>query len=206
MPCLRGTFQSGWRWQTKHFQGFDSPFNTLFHHCSLYHVLRIIGIAWIHCDRCRLHMYAKGKNGSDKKAPPLPHPFQKINARQRGSLVPRLFREKCSVGNCLFNFCSVWFKNWWRNIFKNVLCYLKQSLKVRKSPKEMARCRDHPGAPERHSQNMKPCDNLIDIWKLTLPVFKLRNTHTPVHRSASFLHWSFSGSTWFSLCIGASTA
>ena len=38
-------------------------------------------------------MYAKGKNGSDKKAPPLPHPFQKINARQRGSVVPRLLEK-----------------------------------------------------------------------------------------------------------------
>ena len=35
---------------------------------------------------------------------------------------------KSSLVNCLFNFCSVRFKNWWHNIFENVLCDITQSL------------------------------------------------------------------------------
>ena len=68
---------------------------------------------------------------------------------------------KNSLVNCLFNFCSVWFKNWWRTVFKNVLCDVTQSLKLRKSSKEMARCRDHPSRSfwmprNEDSQSMKP--------------------------------------------------
>ena len=135
------------------------------------------------------------------------------------SLVPRLFFARGGekhLFNCLSNFCSVWFKNWWCNIFKNVLCDVTQSLKLRKSSKETACCRDHPSwsfrmPRNKGSQNMKPLltsdspETILSTFEslrnFTLPVFKLRNTH---HLFTEVL--AFSGSTRLSLLHSTSTA
>ena len=37
----------------------------------------------------------------------------------------------------------MWFKNRWRNVFKNVLCDVTQMLKLRQSSRETDRCKDH---------------------------------------------------------------
>ena len=110
---------------------------------------------------------------------------------------------KKSLVNCLFNFCSMRFKNWWCNVFKFVLHDITQSLKLWKSSNETARGRDHLSRSfqtpkSEDAQNMKPLstsespeDNLINIWKLrnfTLPVFKLRNIHCPLTEVLAFFH------------------
>ena len=128
---------------------------------------------------------------------------------------------KNSLVNCLSNFCSMRFKNWWRNVFKNVLCDVTQSLKLRKNSKETACCRDHSSRSFRtprneDSQNMKPpstsdspetiLSTFESLRNFTLPVFKLRNTHRPFTEVLAFLRRSFSGSTRLSLLQSASTA
>ena len=128
---------------------------------------------------------------------------------------------KNSLVNCLFNFCSVRCKNWWRNIFKNVLYDVTQSLKLRKSSQETACCRDHPSRSFRtprneDSQNTKPLpisdspETILSTFEslrnFTLPVFKLRNTHCPFTEVLAFLRRSFSGSTRLNLLHSASTA
>ena len=143
----------------------------------------------------------------------------------RGGLVPwsdyfSHTEGKNSLVNCLFNFCSVLFKNWWRNVFKNVLCDITQSLKLRKSSKETACCWDHPSRSfqmprNKDSQNMRPLstsdspETIVSTFEslrnFTLPVFKLRNTHRPFTEVLGFLRQSFSGPTWLSLLRSAWT-
>ena len=67
---------------------------------------------------------------------------------------------KNSLLNGLFRFRSVQFKNWWRHVFKNVLCDVTQVMKPWNSAKETARNRDHPSQGFRtprneDSQNLK---------------------------------------------------
>ena len=133
-----------------------------------------------------------------------------------------LYREgKNRLVSGLFRFCSVRFKHWWHNIFKNVLCDVPQSLKLWKSLKETCRFRDNPSLSFQTLRNedftkheasinlRKPLDNLINIWKLrnfTLPVVKLRNTHHLFTEVLAFLHQLFSGPTRLILLHSASTA
>ena len=69
--------------------------------------------------------------------------------------------RKNSLVNGLFRFRSVRFKNWWRHVFKNVLCDVTQVMTLWNSAKETARSRDHPSRGFRtprneDSQNLKP--------------------------------------------------
>ena len=94
---------------------------------------------------------------------------------------------KNSLVNCLSNFCSVRFRNWWHNDFKNVLCDVTQSLKLRKSSKETACCRDYPSRTFRtprnkDSQNMKP----------------LSTSDSPCQFSSSETHTTRSQKSWHS--------
>ena len=55
----------------------------------------------------------------------------------------------------------MWFKNWWRHIFKNVLYDVTQVMTLWNCSKETAHCRDHPSRSFRTprnevSQNLKP--------------------------------------------------
>ena len=99
--------------------------------------------------------------------------------------------------------------------------HVTQSLKLRKSSKETACCRDLPSRSFRtprneDSQNMKPLstsdspETILSTFEslrnFTLPVFKLRNTHHPFTEVLAFLRRSFSGSTRLSLLHSASTA
>ena len=89
----------------------------------------------------------------------------------------------------------------------------QKALKLRKSSKETARCRNHPSPSFRKprnedSQNIKPQSTsespetillaALKLTNFTRPVFKLRNTQCPFTEALEFLRWSFSGSTWLS--------
>ena len=88
---------------------------------------------------------------------------------------------KSSLVNYLFNLCSTQFKNWWR--LQKCICDVTQSLKLRKSCKGTARCRDHPSrsfwtpGSETWSlyQLQKALDNLIDIWNPHCQLYTARS-------------------------------
>ena len=109
---------------------------------------------------------------------------------------------KNSLVNCLSNICSVRFKNWWHNVFKNVLCDVTQSLKLWKSSKETTCCRDHPSRSFRtprneDSQNTKPLstsDSLETILSTFESLRKFSSSETHTARSQKSRH-SFAG--WF---------
>ena len=61
----------------------------------------------------------------------------------------------------LLRYSTVRFKNWWRHVFKNVLCDVRQVVTLWNSAKETARRRDHSSRSFRtprneDSQNLKP--------------------------------------------------
>ena len=108
---------------------------------------------------------------------------------------------KNSLVNCLFNFCCVQFKNWWRNVFKNVLCEVTQSMKLQKCSKEMACCRNHPSRSfwmlrNEDSQNMKPLStsessetilSTFEAQELHTASFQAQKNTSTIHRSAGIL-------------------
>ena len=102
---------------------------------------------------------------------------------------------KNSLVNGLFCLCSMWFKNWWRNVFQSDIT---QAMKLWNSSKETVCSRDHPSWSFRtprseDSLNLKPLSTSeslrrsyrhLKLRDFTLPVGKLRNTyHTRVHES-----------------------
>ena len=117
---------------------------------------------------------------------------------------------KNSLVNGLFRFCSVRFKNWWRHVFKNVLCDVTQVMTLWNSAKETVRSRDHPSRGFRtprneDSQNLKPLPTSealrrsyrhLKLRNFTLPVGKLRSTYRAFMEVLAFLRWS---SLWFCL-------
>ena len=131
---------------------------------------------------------------------------------------------KKSLVNCLFDFCSVRFKNWWCNVFKFVLRDITQSLKLWKSSNETARGRDHLSRSFQTPRNedAQRCTkheasvNLRKPWGPSYQHLKAQELHTasfqaqkhtpPINRSSGIPSPVFSGSTWLSLLHSVSTA
>ena len=124
---------------------------------------------------------------------------------------------KNSLVNSLFHFCSMWFKNWWRHVFKNVLCDIRQVVTQRNSSKETARSRDHPSRSFRtprneDSQNLKPLstsESAKTLWSSGTSPCQLASSEA--RTVCSWKPWHsfngpFSGSVWLSLLYSASTA
>ena len=128
------------------------------------------------------------------------------------SLVPRPHvvyfshvEGKNSLVNGLFHFRSVLFKNWWRHVFKNVLCDVTQVMTLWNSAKETAHSRDHPSRTFRtlrneDSQNLRLLSTSevlrrsyrhLKLRNFTMPVGKLRSTY---HAFMEVLCWSV---LWF---------
>ena len=89
---------------------------------------------------------------------------------------------KRSLVNGLFHLCSVRFKNWWRNVFQNVLCDITQAMKLWNSSKETVCCRDHPSWSFRtprneDSLNLKPLST-SESPKTILSTSKAQGLHT----------------------------
>ena len=67
---------------------------------------------------------------------------QYIRLQSRSQSIFPHTEGKNSLVNGQFHFRFLWFKNWWCNVFKNVLGDIMQSLKLWWSCKETACCRD----------------------------------------------------------------